>query len=226
MSELRLMHVEAKVGSFTVSLPELSVREGELVCLMGKSGSGKTTLLNAIAGFSPDANGSISWNGQPLAQLPPEKRRMAFVFQRAALFPHLTVLRNVEFGLSVQRIPSEARKVRAGEWLKRLGIADLAERFPNQISEGQSQRVSIARALAPGFPLLLLDEPFSALDVATRAQMRELLRELVKEAKIAAVMVTHHPEDALAIADKIVVLEEGKVIWSGKPRDAQNPYLA
>ncbi len=186
---------------------------------MGKSGSGKSTLLNAVAGFLPVQQGKILFGEKDLTPLPPEKRRIAQLFQRPALFPHLNVIQNVEFAPRLQGVAKAPRREAAQKWLERLGISELAEREIAQISEGQAQRVALARALAAGFPLLGLDEPFSALDVVTRESLRMLVRKLVTESQISALMVTHHPEDAVAIADRIVVLESGKVEWEGTPEE-------
>ena len=155
------------MGEFEASLDHLEIAPGTIACLMGRSGSGKSTLLNAIAGFIP-AGGEIFLRQRPLHLLPPEKRCMALVFQRSALFPHLNVSGNVEFGLKLQGVPSEERARRSMAWLDRLGMSELGSRRVSEISEGQAQRIALARALAPGFPVLLLDEPFSALDVQTR----------------------------------------------------------
>lgn len=221
MTGLGIRDLRVRVGNFEAVLPALDIAKGELVCLVGRSGSGKTTLLNAIAGFLPAASGTISLNDRDLTALPPEKRGMALVFQRPALFPHLSVLQNVEFGLRCQGMGAE-RSQRAAQWLGRLGIGDLAARRPSEVSEGQGQRVSIARALAVGFSGLLLDEPFSALDVGTRRELRDVLRREISEGGIAALMVTHHPDDALAIADRIVVLQAGRVIWQGAPSEVRS----
>jgi len=212
VAELKVENLTVVVGSFSLSVPKLSVPSGSLTCLMGKSGSGKSTLLNAIAGFLPLSTGSIHFGETRLDTLPVERRRIGFVFQRSALFPHLSVRENVEFGLRLQRIPSAERKEKALAWLERLGIGDLAERFPRQISEGQAQRAAFARALITGFPVLLLDEPFSALDAESRERSRESLKNLVRVTKVAALMVTHHEEDASAVGDVVLTMEEGKIL--------------
>jgi ABC-type Fe3+/spermidine/putrescine transport system ATPase subunit len=193
-------------------VPSLVVLPGEIVAVMGPSGSGKSTLLAAIAGFLPAAGGAITWEGADLLSRPPEKRRAAVVFQSAALFPHLTVAGNVEFAPRVQGVPPAERRRRAGEWLGRLGIAELADRRPTQISGGQAQRVALARALAAGFPILLLDEPFSALDAGTRGEARSLVRKLVTESRVACVLVTHDQDDTAAIADRVLALAGGRVV--------------
>lgn len=206
---LRIQNLEVTVGTFQVRIAELDVASGELICLMGRSGSGKSTLLSAISGFTP-CRGTIEINGVDVSNLPPERRRIALAFQRSALFTHLSVQGNVEFGLRIQGVSKEDAKVRAKAWLERLSIGDLADRRPSQISEGQAQRVALARALVVGFPVLLLDEPFSALDEETRATLREELRGLVRETSTSAILVTHFADDA-AVADSRYVVEQGVV---------------
>jgi ABC-type Fe3+/spermidine/putrescine transport system ATPase subunit len=136
---------------------------------------------------------------------------MALVFQRGALFPHLTVAGNIEFGLRLQGMPAEERARRSTAWLERLGMSELALRRVSDISEGQAQRVALARALAPGFPVLLLDEPFSALDVQTRHELRPLVKKLVEEQGVSALLVTHDPEDASVLASQVLDIDKGRV---------------
>jgi ABC-type sulfate/molybdate transport systems ATPase subunit len=181
---------------------------------MGPSGAGKTTLLQALAGFFP-SEGSIRLGDRDLHPLPPERRRIALVFQRASLFPRLRAWENVAFGLRMQGVSRGEQRRRAEEWLERVEIRELSDRLPHQLSEGQAQRVALARALAPGFPVLLLDEPFSALDPPVRRALREVLGRLVRESSIAALFVTHHPEDALGLCENISFLENGRIRWSG-----------
>lgn len=183
---LLVQNLHARVGEFEAFLDHLEITPGTIACLMGRSGSGKSTLLNAIAGFIP-SEGEIFLGQVPLHTLP-EKRRMALVFQRSALFPHLTVLGNIEFGLRLQGVAAEERTRSAIAWLARLGLPEIAARRISAISEGQAQRVALARALAPGFPVLLLDEPFSALDVQTRNELRPLLKKLVQEQGVSALL--------------------------------------
>jgi ABC-type Fe3+/spermidine/putrescine transport system ATPase subunit len=218
MSTLKVEYLRARVGTFEVTMPRLDVAPGQIVCLVGKSGSGKTTLLNAIAGFLPTSAGSVAFGSEDLTPLAPEKRRMAMVFQKGALFPHLTVSQNVEYGLAVQRVAKAERERQAREWLDKLEIGELGARYPHEISVGQAQRVGIARALAVRFPVLLLDEPFSALDPSTRASLRLKLRQLVTESKTCALLVSHFPEDLKEIADHAVCLSDGKVMWAGDPK--------
>jgi putative spermidine/putrescine transport system ATP-binding protein len=218
MSGLRVEYLRARVGEFEVTVPRLDVAPGEIVCLLGRSGSGKTTFLNAVAGFLPALQGTIQFDGKDLTGLPPEQRRMAMVFQKGALFPHLTVSRNVEYGLAIQGVSKAERQRRAREWLEKLEIGELHARYPHEVSVGQAQRVGIARALAVRFPVLLLDEPFSALDPSTRGALRGKLRELVTESKACAVLVSHFAEDLEEISDQAVCLSAGKVMWAGDPK--------
>jgi ABC-type sulfate/molybdate transport systems ATPase subunit len=213
-------NLRARVGEYPIRVDKLEVGEGELLCLLGRSGAGKTSVLHALAGFLP-AEGSIRCGDRDLHVLPPEERRIGLVFQRAALLPHLTALGNVEFGPRVQGKPAAQCRELALEWLRRVGILDLAERKPHQISEGQAQRVALARALAPAFPVLLLDEPFSALDPATRRELVPLLARLVKETKVAAIWVTHDPSEGLLVADGVAIMREGELVWSGPAAEAR-----
>jgi putative spermidine/putrescine transport system ATP-binding protein len=218
MIGLRAEYLRARVGGFEVTVPRLDVGPGQICCLIGKSGSGKTTLLNAVAGFIDLLQGTVSLNGADLTPLAPEKRRMAMVFQKGALFPHLTVAGNVEYGLAIQRVPKAERRQRALAWLERLEIGELHARYPNEISVGQAQRVGLARALAVNFPVLLLDEPFSALDPGTRGVVRKCVRDVVNETKACAVLVTHSVEDIRELGDQAICLSAGKVMWAGDPK--------
>jgi len=208
---LRLENLKVVVGAFTLQIPQFESAPGEIICWRGPSGSGKSTLLNAVAGFLPVQSGKIERAGKRIESLPPERRQMALVFQRAALFPHWNVRENVEFGLKVQGMAADERKRKALKWLKRFEVQELSERKPGEISEGQAQRVALARALAPGFSTLLLDEPFSALDPELRVRLRDTVKEITVEKKLVTWMVTHHAEDAAAIATRTIYLESGRV---------------
>jgi iron(III) transport system ATP-binding protein len=192
-----------------------TVAEGELVALLGPSGCGKTTTLRIIGGFeTPDA-GTVRLGERDVTGLPPEKRGIGFVFQDYALFPHLSVLDNVRFGLrDMSRTEAEAR---AREMLALVGLGDLAARRPHELSGGQQQRVALARTLAVAPPLVLLDEPFSNLDAAMRVETRQEVRAMLKQAGSSAILVTHDQEEALALADRIVVMEAGRVAQVGTP---------
>jgi molybdate transport system ATP-binding protein len=199
----------------------LSVASGEVVAVVGPSGAGKTTLLRAIAGLVPLTKGRVVVDGTVFEDaatgdyVPPERRNLGVVFQEALLFPHLSVLDNVGAGLSFTGASRMIARARAHEWLHQIGLVDLAAAMPAALSGGQAQRVALARALATQPRVLLLDEPLSALDVTTRAEMRrELRRQLAAFAGIR-LLVTHDPIDALALADRLVVLEHGRVVQSG-----------
>jgi iron(III) transport system ATP-binding protein len=197
----------------------LTVEEGELLTLLGPSGCGKTTLLRLVAGLErPDA-GRISLDGQVVARpdemTPPEYRDVGLVFQDFALFPHLTAGENVAFG--IDDWPAEEREARVSELLALVGLEDQRESAPGELSGGQQQRVALARALAPEPDLLLLDEPFSNLDVDLRVRMREEVRQIIKETGVTAVSVTHDQEEALSISDRVAVVHDGHIEQVGTP---------
>lgn len=197
----------------------LEVKKGELFVLLGGSGSGKSTILRIIAGLTmPDA-GRIELNGVDVTYLPPQARNIGFVFQNYSLFRHMTVAENVEFGLRIRKISEEERKQRRDELLDLVGLAGFGTRYPHQLSGGQKQRVALARALAYNPEVLLLDEPFGALDVKIRAQLRESLKEIQKELDVTTILVTHDQEEAFELADRIGVIEKGSLIEIGDPED-------
>jgi len=202
----------------------LTLHQGEILALLGPSGCGKTTLLRLIAGFEQPQAGTIALAGQPVCGpdwLPPERRDVGIVFQDYALFPHLTVLQNVAFGLGAGAKPRRRRRSdqpdAAMAVLDLVGLADLARRFPHELSGGQQQRVALARALAPRPALVLLDEPFSNLDVQVRLYLRQEVRGILKRVEAAGVFVTHDQEEALAIADRVVVMQAGHIEQDGPP---------
>ncbi len=202
---------------------DLEVRSGELLALLGPSGSGKTTLLRIMAGLeSPDA-GSLQLNGEEALGLKPRDRQVGFVFQHYALFRHMTVFDNVAFGLKVrprdQRLPAAEIKRRVMELLELVQLGHFAERYPAQLSGGQRQRVALARALAIEPKVLLLDEPFGALDAKVRKELRRWLRKLHDEIHITSVFVTHDQEEALELADRVVVMSQGRIEQIGTPAD-------
>ncbi len=209
-----------RFGDFTaLNRISLSIRDNEFFTLLGPSGCGKTTLLRMIAGFEAVSDGDILLYGQEIAQLPPDQRPINTVFQHYALFPHMTVADNVAFGLKRLKKPAAEVAATVAEMLDLVHLQDFADRYPDQLSGGQQQRVALARALAPHPRVLLLDEPLSALDLKLRQAMRGELRRLQRETGITFVFVTHDQEEALAMSDRIAVLEAGEVRQVGTPGD-------
>ncbi len=194
----------------------LEVRQGEIVALLGPSGCGKTTLLRAIAGFEPLQQGSIDLAGERVSDemrcVPPERRRIGMVFQQGALFPHMTVRRNVGFGLS-----GDGAGRRTDEALARVGLCELAARYPDQLSGGQQQLVALARAMAPRPNVILLDEPFAGLDVGLRERIRDQVDDALRTAGATAVLVTHDQQEAFSLADRVAVMQAGKVLQTDTP---------
>jgi sulfate transport system ATP-binding protein len=206
----------------------LDIAPGEFVALVGPSGSGKTTLLRILAGLDYPDEGSVTQNGQDFLAASARERNVGLVFQHYALFRHLTVRENVAFGLRVRprhrRPPRDQIRVRVDELLKRVQLAELGNRYPSQLSGGQRQRVALARALAVEPDVLLLDEPFGALDAQVRTSLRRWLRELHEELGLTTVFVTHDQEEALELADRIVVMNKGRIEQVGRPHDVyQDP---
>ncbi len=202
------VEIEVARGSFDLSLA-LAVEPGATLCVLGPNGAGKSTLLGAIAG-TVEARGSVIVGGRQLIGMPVEERRVGYLFQEYLLFPHLTVLENVAFGPRAQGVPRVVARERALEWLSRLGIRDLADRRPAQLSGGQAQRVALARALAGEPEVLLLDEPLAALDVEVRDDVRAELAQHLGEWGGIAIVVTHDLADARALASDVIVLEHGR----------------
>ena len=219
-NELRLNGISRAYGAHTALHPlDLTVRGGEFIALLGPSGCGKTTALNSIAGLLPLTAGSIEMDGRRIDTLPPEKRGFGMVFQNYALFPHLTVRANVAFGLKMRKLPKQevARRVEAVLGLVRL--TDHAHKHPGQLSGGQQQRVAIARAIVLEPPLVLMDEPLSNLDAALRLDMRAEIRRIHQEFGLTTLYVTHDQEEALSLADRLVVLDAGRVAQIGTPAE-------
>ncbi len=200
----------------------LTVERGELVTFLGPSGCGKTTTLRMIAGFETPTDGSIRIDGREVTHLSARRRAIGMVFQAYALFPNMTVERNIAFGLKVAGKPAAQIKARVDEMLALIKLPDLAGRYPHQLSGGQQQRVSLARALAPSPQILLLDEPLSALDARIRAGLREDIRALQRKLGITTIFVTHDQEEALSISDRIVVMNAGAIEQVGSPGDIYN----
>ena len=197
----------------------LGIADNEFFTLLGPSGCGKTTLLRLIAGFEDVTAGEILLFGEPIADREPNRRPVNTVFQHYALFPHMTVLDNVAFGLKMKGVGLSARRARAGRMLEMVHLSAFADRMPSQLSGGQQQRVALARALAPEPRVLLLDEPLSALDLKLRQAMRVELKQLQEETGITFVFVTHDQEEALTMSDRIAVMSAGRVQQVGLPRE-------
>jgi spermidine/putrescine ABC transporter ATP-binding subunit len=219
-AELVLDHVrKAYDSTLAVEDVALDVRRGELVSLLGPSGCGKTTTLRMIAGFVLPTSGAVLIRGRDITRLEPYKRDTAMVFQNYALFPHLTVFENVAFGLKRRKAPRDEIARRVGEMLGLLELTGLERRYPRQLSGGQQQRVAVARALVINPAVMLLDEPLSNLDAKLRASTRVELRRLQQELGLTAIFVTHDQEEAMAISDRIVVMNRGRVEQVGTARE-------
>ena len=197
----------------------IQVHEGEFVTMLGPSGCGKSTILRTLGGFLKIDGGEILLDEQEIQDLPPEKRPTAMVFQSYNLWPHMTVYENLMFGLKLRRVPKNVMKKEADEALKLVGMDGYGKKYPNQLSGGQQQRVAIARALLLKPSVLLLDEPFSALDAKIRQQMREELKRIQEELNITVVFVTHDQEEAMALSHRIVVMNKGVIEQVGTPEE-------
>lgn len=212
--------LDVALGSLVLDVA-ITIGEGEVVAVLGPNGAGKTTLMRAIAGLLPLRGGHVRLDGQMLEDVashqyvPTDKRSIGVVFQDYLLFPHLTVRENVAFGLRSRGVARRSASERANEWLERLGLVSYADARPAQLSGGQRQRVALARALAPKPRLLLLDEPLSALDLTTRAEVRRDLRRHIGSFPGLRLLVTHDPLEAAALADRLVVIEQGRMVQSG-----------
>jgi putative spermidine/putrescine transport system ATP-binding protein len=218
MSAVILQSIVKRYGPMVaVDDVSLSIGRGELVALLGPSGCGKTTTLRMIGGFVPVTEGRIFVGGRDVTALPPNKRNMGFGFQNYALFPHMTVAQNVAFGLEMRRRPVEEIKRKVDEALDRVRLGAMAERLPKQLSGGQQQRVALARALVIEPDVLLLDEPLSNLDAKLRQEMKIEIRELQRALGITTVFVTHDQDEALSVADRIVVMRDGHIEQDGTP---------
>ncbi|HEY5719735.1 MAG TPA: ABC transporter ATP-binding protein [Gammaproteobacteria bacterium] len=197
----------------------LDIDAGEFCTLLGASGSGKTTLLKVIAGFEAHADGVVEIGGRDVGKMPVAARNIGMVFQNYALFPHMSVYRNVAFGLEMRRLPATAIEQRVQEALARVRLTALGERLPAELSGGQQQRVALARALVIDPDILLMDEPLGALDKNLRQAIQLELKQLHRELGVTIVYVTHDQEEALHLSDRIVILEQGRVIQAGTPRE-------
>ena len=195
------------------------VEKGHLAALLGPSGSGKTTILRMIAGLDKPDSGDIIIDGVRVNDIPGSKRGIGFVFQNYALFRYMTVADNIAFGLEVQKKSKTEIKERVGELLELISMEELGKRYPHQLSGGQRQRVAFARALAPNPHLLLLDEPFAAIDAKVRRELRTWLRNMIEKVGITSIFVTHDQEEAMEVADTVIITNQGKVEQIGTPEE-------
>jgi sulfate transport system ATP-binding protein len=217
---IEINSISKHFGDFTaLEDVSLEVPEGSLTALLGPSGSGKSTLLRIIAGLETPDTGTVSFDGTEVTTVRPQKRGIGFVFQHYAAFTHMSVRENVAFGLRIRKRPREEVRQRVDELLTLVGLTQWSEQQPSQLSGGQRQRMALARALAVQPSVLLLDEPFGALDATVRAELRAWLRRLHDEQKVTTVLVTHDQEEAMEVADRIAVMSSGKVEQVGSPRE-------
>jgi sulfate transport system ATP-binding protein len=217
---IAVRRVTKRFGSY-VALDEVSlaIASGSLTALLGPSGSGKSTLLRVIAGLEAPDEGDVSILGDDVTGIPPQKRGVGFVFQHYAAFKHMTVRDNVAFGLKIRKRPRKDIAERVEELLGLVQLDGFADRYPAQLSGGQRQRMALARALAVKPKVLLLDEPFGALDARVRKELRAWLRRLHEEVHVTTVLVTHDQEEAMDVADRVAVMNDGRIEQTGKPRD-------
>lgn len=228
---LRIKNLTKMFGDFTaLNDVSLDINKGEFICFLGPSGCGKTTLLRAIAGLDIQTRGSVEQGGVDISALPPSERDFGIVFQSYALFPNLNVKRNVAYGLENRKVAKAQTAARVRELLGLVSLADQGDKYPSQLSGGQQQRVALARALATSPGLLLLDEPLSALDAKVRVHLRHEVKHLQHKLGVTTVMVTHDQEEALTMADRIVVMNEGVIEQVGTPleiyRHPASPFVA
>jgi iron(III) transport system ATP-binding protein len=218
--ELKFENLTKRYGRLTaVDHVNLEIREGEFICFLGPSGCGKTTVLRMVTGFETVTEGKVIFDNRVINDFLPRKREFGIVFQSYALFPNMTVEENIAFGLKMRKMPKKAIAERVDQMLDLIGLSDWRNLYPAQLSGGQQQRVALVRALAPDPQVLLLDEPLSALDAKIRLRLRAEIKRLQQELKKTMIHVTHDQEEALSIADRVVVMEGGKFRQVGRPID-------
>lgn len=228
---VELKDINKSYGDFKASKSiNFGVEKGKLIGLLGPSGSGKTTILRMIAGLETPDFGEIIIDGQVVNEIPASQRGIGFVFQNYALFRHMTIYENVAFGLRVKKEKKKYIDERVRELLKLVGLEGLEKRYPSQLSGGQRQRVAFARALAPNPHLLLLDEPFAAIDAKVRLELRSWLKEMIEKLGITSIFVTHDQDEAIEVADEIIITNRGRIEQMGTPleiyQDPQTPFVA
>ncbi|HOW53193.1 MAG TPA: ABC transporter ATP-binding protein [Syntrophorhabdaceae bacterium] len=212
--------ISKKYGNHAVvDKVSLDVDDGELIVLLGSSGSGKSTILRMVAGLILPDEGRILLNGLDITLLPPQERGLGFVFQNYSIFPNMTIAENIEFGMKIRKTPASQRQARSAHLLELVGLPGLGNRYSAQLSGGQQQRVALARALAYEPRLLLLDEPLGAVDTKTRIQLRQSLKKIVKEIGVTTMMVTHDQEEAFELADRVAIVNDGRIEHYGFPSD-------
>ncbi len=231
MRYVELKNINKEYNGFQANKDvSFAIEKGSLTALLGPSGSGKTTILRIIAGLEKPSSGEVWIEGKCVNNLSPSERGIGFVFQSYALFRHMTVYENIAFGLDIQKKSKEEKDKRVRELMELTGLTGLEKRYPNQLSGGQRQRVAFARALAPNPSLLLLDEPFAAIDSKVRKELRQWLRQMIYKVGITSIFVTHDQDEAVEVADQIVVTNEGKVEQTGSPayiyKNPQTPFVA
>lgn len=229
--QIEFKNINKSYGDFEASRNvSFSVERGKMVALLGPSGSGKTTILRILAGLEKQDSGDIYINGVNVNGLSPSKREIGFVFQSYALFPYLTVEQNIVYGLKILKKDKKFIENRVHELLELVGLPDVGRRFPNQLSGGQRQRIALARALAPEPEVLLLDEPFAAIDAKVRKELRTWLRETIDKLGITSIFVTHDQEEAMEVADEIIVTNEGRIEQIGSADEIylnpKTPFVA
>ncbi len=206
-------------GPAVVDRVTLEIADGELFVLLGSSGSGKSTVLRMIAGLTSTDGGSIRLMDRDVTNLPPQERGVGVVFQNYSIFQHMTAAKNIAFGLRIRRVPRAERRRKSEELLDLVGLGGLGDRYAHELSGGQQQRVALARALAYEPQVLLLDEPFGALDVKIRGQIRRSFRDIQRRLKVTTILVTHDQEEAFEMADRIGVVERGRLVEVGRPEE-------
>ncbi|WP_099467707.1 ABC transporter ATP-binding protein [Konateibacter massiliensis] len=228
---VELKNIDKHYGDYKASDDiNIGIEKGKLVALLGPSGSGKTTILRMIAGLETPDLGDIIIDGKRVNDIAPAERGIGFVFQNYALFRYMTVYENLAFGLEIKKVPKKQIKERVAELIELTGLKGLEKRYPNQLSGGQRQRVAFARALAPNPSLLLLDEPFAAIDAKVRAELRSWLREMIHKVGITSIFVTHDQDEAVEVADEIIITNKGRIEQTASPleiyKNPQTPFVA